>query len=33
MEYADDSDLYQKITEFTKRRMFFTENEIWHIFI
>jgi NIMA (never in mitosis gene a)-related kinase len=33
MEYADNGDLYQKITEHQKKGTSFTEQEIWSIFI
>ena len=33
MEYADNKDLYQKIIEYKKKKIFFEEIEIWKIFI
>ena len=33
MEYADRSDLYQKITSLKKRRKLFEEADVWKIFI
>ena len=33
MEYADNGDLYQKIIEYKKKKIFFEEIEIWKIFI
>ena len=33
MEFADNGDLYQKITEHQKKNQFFTETEIWTVFI
>lgn len=33
MEYADNGDLLQRITNHQKRSTFFSENEIWDIFI
>ena len=33
MEFADNGDLYQKITEHKKRSLFFEESTIWRIFI
>jgi NIMA (never in mitosis gene a)-related kinase 1/4/5 len=33
MEFADDGDLFQKICEHQKRGTFFSENEIWSVFI
>ena len=33
MEFADNGDLFQKITECQKSGTWFEENEIWHIFI
>ena len=33
MEFADNGDLFQKITEHQKNDTCFTENEIWSIFI
>ena len=33
MEFADNGDLYQKITNHKKTAIFFEENEIWKIFI
>ena len=33
MEFADDGDLYQKITDRKKRKELFTENEIWSVLI
>ena len=33
MEFADNGDLLQKITEHKKRSIFFDESTIWHIFI
>ena len=33
MEFADNGDLYQKITEHKKRSIFFEESTIWRIFI
>jgi NIMA (never in mitosis gene a)-related kinase len=31
MEYADDGDLYQKITDYQKRGVQFEENWIWNV--
>jgi NIMA (never in mitosis gene a)-related kinase 1/4/5 len=33
MEYADNGDLFQKISEHQKNKSAFTEQEIWKIFI
>jgi hypothetical protein len=33
MEYADNGDLFQKITEHQKKSTEFSENEIWKVFI
>ena len=33
MEYADKGDLYQKIVEYKKRKIYFEEIDIWKIFI
>ena len=33
MEFADNGDLFQKITDHQKKGTFFTEEEIWHVFI
>ena len=33
MEFADNGDLYQKITEHKKRSLFFEESTIWRIFV
>ena len=33
MEYADNGDLYQKITETQKIQTSFPETEVWHVFI
>ena len=33
LEYADDGDLFQKITRTVKRREFMEEIEVWKIFI
>ena len=33
MEYADDGDLFQKITEQKKKRMYFEEKKVWKIAI
>ena len=33
MEYADNGDLYQKISEMQKKGTFFTEDEVWQIFV
>jgi NIMA (never in mitosis gene a)-related kinase len=33
MEFADNGDLFQKITAHQKNSTWFNENEIWHIFI
>lgn len=33
MEYADNGDLYHKITEYQKKGSLMSENEIWNIFI
>ncbi len=33
MEFADNGDLFQKITEHQKNSSSFTENEIWQVFI
>jgi len=33
MEFADNGDLFQKITEHQKNNTQFTEEEIWQIFI
>ena len=33
MEFADKGDLYQRINEYKKRRIYFEESEIWRIFI
>lgn len=33
MEFADNGDLFQKITEHLKNGTCFTEKEIWSIFI
>ena len=33
MEYADNGDLYQKIVEYKKRKIYFEEIDIWKIFI
>lgn len=33
MEYADDGDLYQKITDYQKRGLQFEENWIWNILV
>lgn len=33
MEYADKTDLYQKIVEHKKAAMFFDESDIWRILI
>ncbi|KRX07956.1 Protein kinase-like domain [Pseudocohnilembus persalinus] len=33
MEYSNNGDLFQKITEYQKKGQLFSEQEIWHIFI
>ncbi len=33
MEYADNGDLYKKIVEYKKKKIYFEEIEIWKIFI
>ena len=33
MEYADNGDLYQKILEYKKKKIYIEEDEIWKIFI
>lgn len=33
MEFADNGDLFQKITEHQKNNTNFSENEIWSVFI
>ena len=33
MEFADGSDLYQKITEYKKKKRYFNEEEIWRVLI
>ncbi len=33
MEYADNGDLFQKITEHQKKHTEFTESEIWKVLI
>jgi NIMA (never in mitosis gene a)-related kinase 1/4/5 len=33
MEYADNGDLFQKITEHQKGKTFFSESEVWKVFI
>lgn len=33
MEFADDGDLYQKITEFRKGKLRFEEKQVWRILI
>ena len=33
MEFADNGDLYQKIIEYKKKKMYIEEDEIWRIFI
>jgi len=33
MEFADDGDLYQKITEHRKKKMRFEERQVWRILI
>jgi hypothetical protein len=33
MEYADNGDLFQKITEHQKNKTTFNEQDIWKIFI
>ena len=33
MEYSDNGDLFQKITESQKKQMYIQEDEIWKIFI
>jgi serine/threonine protein kinase len=33
MEFADNGDLFQKITEHQKNNTCFTESEIWNVFI
>ena len=33
MEYADNGDLYQKIIEYKKKKIYIEEDEIWRIFI
>ena len=33
MEYADNGDLYQKILEYKKKKLYIEEDEIWRIFI
>lgn len=33
MEYADNGDLFQKISEHAKGKTAFSEQEIWKIFI
>ena len=33
MEFADDGDLYQKITEFRKAKQRFEERQVWRILI
>ncbi len=33
MEYADKGDLYQKIIEYKRKKIFFEEKVIWNIFI
>ena len=33
MEYADNGDLYKKIIEYKKKKIYFEETEIWKIFI
>ena len=33
MEYSDNGDLFQKITESQKKQMYIQEDEIWKILI
>ena len=33
MEFADNGDLYQKITDQQKRNQLFSEQEVWTVFI
>lgn len=33
MEFADNGDLFQKITECQKNGMWISEDEVWRIFI
>lgn len=33
MEFADNSDLYQRITACSKSSTYMKETEIWHIFL
>ena len=33
MEFADNGDLFQKITSFKKSNLFFEESDIWRISI
>ena len=33
MEYADDGDLFDKITHQIEQKEYFSENKIWRIFI
>ena len=33
MEFADDGDLYQKITHYKKKKKHFEEDEIWRTLI
>jgi hypothetical protein len=33
MEYADNGDLFQKISEHQKQKTTFAEQDIWRIFI
>lgn len=33
MEYADNGDLFQKISDHQKNKTFFQEQEIWKVFI
>ena len=33
MEYADNGDLYQKITSYQKRETYIKEKKIWYVFI
>ncbi len=33
MEFADNGDLFQKICEHQKDKTYFTESEVWQVFI
>ena len=33
MEFADDGDLYQKITDYRKQKLRFEEKQVWRILI